>query len=77
MTITATEPTIYVHAEPNAAAAPPYDHGGPFAATRNIATPIRLASAGFGPAWCSCRSTTVPGTEMATTVPARTATPTS
>jgi hypothetical protein len=39
MTITATESTISVHTEPNAAVAPPHDHGVPFAATHNVATP--------------------------------------
>jgi hypothetical protein len=39
MTITATESTISVHTESNAAVAPPHDHGVPFAATHNVATP--------------------------------------
>ena len=39
MTITATDSTISVHAEPNTAVAPAHDHGAPFAATHNVGTP--------------------------------------
>lgn len=41
MTLTATDSTISVHTEPNTAVAPAHDHGAPFAATHNVATPAR------------------------------------